>query len=102
MNDMTKAEAIEELQFIEQTLTDDYGAKPHNALYMAINSLKVDEMYDLAMETPERLFTKKEIDDAIERIEIAICEEEENTLIALGMANAITILNQKLGIGDKE
>lgn len=108
---MTREEAISNLQRLKQAYIDRHTSSDMKKKYckddiasydMAINSLKVDEMYDLAMETPERLFTKKEIDDVIERIEIVICEEEENTLIALGMANAITILNQKLGIGDKE
>ena len=64
--EMTRAEAIKILSKCKEKgfkhtfyTLDEY----HTAMDMAINSLKVDEMYDLAMENPDALIDRKVIED---------------------------------------
>ena len=60
MSEMSRADAIDILKCLA------WHKRPSEeeieiALNMAINSLKVDEMYDLAMETYERLITRDDV-----------------------------------------
>lgn len=56
MNDITRTEAIKELKSIRTDPWTDH--RQMKALEMAINSLKVDEMYDLTMEDPDAFVRK--------------------------------------------
>ena len=67
MSDITRAEAISEL--LEMKLDAWTDTRQMKALDMAINSLKVDEMYDLAMENPDAVIDRKVIEDIKAEIE---------------------------------
>ena len=58
---MTRAEAINEL--LEMKLDAWTDTRQMKALVMAINSLKVDEMYDLAEENADEFISKSVIED---------------------------------------
>ena len=70
MSDMTREEAIKTLYSYRDCL---FGTL-REPIDMAINSLKVDEMYDLAMETHERLITR---DDVVYAIETCGCLRQD-------------------------
>ena len=80
---MTRAEAIYNLNTLaEHAIEDDQGFTIEEALYMAINSLKVDEMYQLEMEDADEFISKKVIEDikaeikTIQQAEIQIYGKE--------------------------
>lgn len=50
MNDMSRKEAIELLDNLIGMVDDNHGADYDTALHMAINSLKIDEAYQLEYE----------------------------------------------------
>ena len=57
---MTRAEAIKILEVAQAEVEWEYPMEYYAALEIAINSLKVDEMYDLAMEDPDAVILPAE------------------------------------------
>lgn len=67
---MTRQEAIEQLEVLKIALLTMYEDKCNaEAIEMAINSLKVDEMYSLEEEHADEFISKKVIDDIKTKIE---------------------------------
>lgn len=99
MSDMTRTEAIRLLQATRlmllgkdnQPISDLYYA-----LEMAINSLKIDEMYDLTMEDPDAYIHRLVIEDIKAAIRQSACDQKIK-LVAIGMEKALEIIDKHTG-----
>ena len=92
MSDLTRAEAIEELKEMRTDAWTD--TRQMKALEMAINSLKIDEMYDLTMENADEFISKSVIDDIKTEIDSHCSDNRDRND---GLYIAMKIIDKHIG-----
>lgn len=90
---MTRSEMIYELENNGHVEGDDRFMEAYHA---AVISLKIDEMYDLAMEDPDAYIHRSVIEDIKATIRQSACDQKIK-LVAIGMEKALEIIDKHTG-----